>query len=139
MCWLEFPRASSSYITSAITNPPGAWVEAGLVVVHTTYGLQGKTHESGVLAAELVPATAFNSQPNWNPKWVIVEAFAPAWAVGIAVAAAGAATVAFTAAVGWDGCAIAPNGGGPLISLSTGWRLCWTVGVGITAIAFVFL
>ncbi len=89
-------------------------------MVDPTYGLRGKTHKSGVLAAEFVPATAFTCPPNWNPTGVIIEAFAPAWAVGIAVAAAGAATVAFAAAVGWDGCAVAFNGGGPLISLSSG-------------------
>ncbi len=70
------------------------------MMVDPTYGLQGKTHESGVHAAELVLTTAFTCLPSQNPKGVIIEAFASAWAVGIAVTAAGVVTVAFATAVG---------------------------------------
>ncbi len=70
-------------------------------MINPTYGLQGKTRKSGVHAAELVLTTAFTCPPNQNPKGVIIEAFAPAWAVGIAVTAAGVVTVAFTCWLRW--------------------------------------
>ena len=87
------------------------------------------------------PVASVTVPPNMNPFGVIVATFPPAGAVVVMGVAAVACVVAFDGgvAVACGGGAVATDGVGPLISLSTFARLCWTVGVGMTAIEFVFL
>ena len=80
--------------------------------------------------------------PKMNPFGVIVAVPWPAVVAAVVVGVAAVACVVAVdgvVAVACGGGAVATDGVGPLILLSTFARLCWTVSVGMTAIKFVFL
>lgn len=89
-----------------------------------------------------MPVASVTVPPKMNPFGVIDAVPRPA---AVAVVVVGVAAVACVVAVdgvvpvACGGGTVATDGVGPLISLSTFARLCWTVGVGRTAIELVFL
>ena len=89
-----------------------------------------------------MPVASVTVPPKMNPFGVIVVVPRPAAEAAVVVGVPAVACVVAVdgvVAVACGGGAVATDGVGPLILLSTFARLCWTVSVGMTAIKFVFL